>query len=105
VKVSTDALIFTHKHGKGRFEEIARFTQNRWGREQRNLYLQMLDISFHQLVANPLKGMDCSEIRIGYRKLNTGSHVIFYRQTLADAIEIVRVLHGHMDIETRLSES
>jgi len=79
---------------------IAKFTQNRWGREQRNLYLQMLDVSFQQLAVNPLKGKDCSEIRTGYRKLNTGSHVIFYRQTQTDMIEIVRVLHGHMDIET-----
>ena len=83
--------------------EIAQFTQNRWGREQRNLYLQMLDVSFQQLAANPLKGKDCSDIRVGYRRLNVGSHVIFYRQTLADTIEIVRILHGHMDIETQLS--
>jgi toxin ParE1/3/4 len=88
---------------KADLKEIANFTQNRWGREQRNLYLQMLDVSFQQLAVNPLKGKDCSDIRIGYRKLNAGSHVIFYRKTLADTIEIVRVLHGHMDIETRLS--
>ena len=88
---------------KADLKEIANFTQNRWRREQRDLYLQMLDVSFQQLAANPLKGKDCSEIRIGYRKLNAGSHVIFYRQTLADTIEIVRVLHGYMDIETRLS--
>lgn len=84
-------------------KEIGRYTQNRWGREQRDQYLEMLDVSFQQLAANPLKGKDCSEIRIGYRKLNVSSHVIFYRQTLTDMIEIVRVLHGHMDIETRLS--
>lgn len=89
---------------KADLKEIAKFTQKRWGREQRDLYLKMLDVSFQQLAGNPLKGKDCSDIRIGYRKLNTGSHVIFYRQTLADSIEIVRVLHGHMDIETRLSE-
>ena len=88
---------------KADLKEIAKFTQNRWGREQRDLYLQMLDVSFQQLAVNPLNGKDCSDIRIGYRKLNAGSHVIFYRQTLADMIEIVRVLHGHMDIETRLS--
>jgi toxin ParE1/3/4 len=89
---------------KADLKEIANFTQNRWGREQRNLYLQMLDVTFQQLADNPLKGKDCSDIRIGYRKLNAGSHVIFYRQTLGDTIEIVRVLHGHMDIETRLSD-
>lgn len=90
---------------KADMKEIAKFTQNRWGREQRNLYLQMMDVSFHQLAANPLKGKDCSDIRVGYRKLIAGSHVIFYRQTLTDTIEIVRVLHGHMDIEMGLSES
>lgn len=83
---------------------IGRYTQQRWGREQRNLYLEMLDSSFHELAANPLKGKDCSDIRQGYRKLNVGSHVIFYRQKL-DSVEIVRVLHGHMDIEFRLIES
>ena len=88
---------------KADLKEIARFTQTRWGREQRDLYLQMLDVSFQQLAASPLKGKDCSEIRIGYRKMNAGSHVIFYRQVFADTIEIVRVLHGHMDIETRLT--
>ena len=90
---------------KADLKEIAKFTQNRWGREQRDLYLQMLDVSFHQLAANPLKGKDCSDIRVGYRKLIVGSHVIFFRQTLTDTIEIVRVLHGHMDIETRISET
>lgn len=89
---------------KADLKEIAKFTQNRWGREQRDLYLQMLDVSFHQLAANPLKGNDCGDIRVGYRKLVAGSHVIFYRQTLVDAIEIVRVLHGRMDIETRLMD-
>ena len=89
---------------KADLKEIAKFTQNRWGREQRDLYLQMLDVSFQQLAANPLKGKDCSDIRMGYRKLNAGSHVIFYRQALADTIEIVRVLHGHMDLENRLSD-
>jgi toxin ParE1/3/4 len=83
---------------------IGHYTQERWwGREQRNFYLRMLDASFRQLAADPLKGKDCSEIREGYRKLNAGSHVIFCRQLSGDAIEIVRILHGRMDIETRLS--
>ena len=50
---------------KADLKEIANFTQNRWRREQRNLYLQMLDVSFQQLAANPLKGKDCSDIRLG----------------------------------------
>lgn len=90
---------------KADVKEIALYTQEQWGRDQRDEYLTMLDACFHQLAANPLKGKDCSDIRNGYRKLNAGSHVIFYRQMLNASIEIVRILHGRMDIETQLSGS
>lgn len=85
--------------------EIGRYTQKTWGRDQRDIYLRMLDLSFHQLAATPLIGHDCSEISSGYLKFNAGSHVIFYRHKSGDLIEIVRILHGRMDIEVRLSES
>jgi toxin ParE1/3/4 len=90
---------------KADLKRIGHYTLEKWGREQRNHYLSILDACFHQLASNPQKGKDCSEIRCGYRKFNAGSHVIFYRQTLSDTIEIVRVLHGRMDIETQLSAS
>ena len=89
---------------KADLKKIGQYTQENWGREQRVLYLNMLDVCFQQLATNPLKGKDCSEIRDGYRKLNAVSHLIFYRQKSFDVIEIVRILHGHMDIETRLTE-
>jgi len=82
--------------------EIGRYTKKRWGTEQRNTYLTMLDDCFKQLAIDPLKGRDCSEFRSGYRKMNAGSHVIFYRQSRSDEIEIVRILHGRMDFEPRL---
>ncbi len=83
--------------------DIGRYTQERWGHEQRNKYLSMLDSCFQQLAESPTKGRDCSDIRHGYRKINVGSHVVFYRQKRNDEIEIVRVLHGRMDIETKFS--
>lgn len=96
------AFTLTNK-AKADLKEIGQYTQAQWGRNQRNKYLTMLDACFRQLAANPLNGKDCSDIRNGYRKLNVGSHVIFYRQAHADSIEIVRVLHGRMDIEMQLS--
>lgn len=85
--------------------EMARNTQERWGREQRDLYLRMLDECFRQLAAKPLQGCDCSEIRVGYRKLLAGRHLLFYRQPAGDLLEIVRILHGRMDVEPHLSDS
>ena len=88
---------------KADLKDIGRYTLNKWGREQGTHYLSILDACFRQLAENPLNGKDCSEIRSGYRKFNVGSHIIFYRQIVSDSIEIVRVLHGHMDVENYLS--
>jgi len=86
-------------------KSIARYTADTWGREQRNRYLALLDTSMHDLADNPRLGRDCSEIRTGYRRYRVGKHVLFYRQLDPDRIEIVRVLHERMDVETRLSGS
>lgn len=96
------AFTLTRK-AKEDLKEIARYTQERWGREQRDLYLRLLDGCFRQLAGKPSQGSDCSEIRAGYRKLIAGRHIIFYRQSAGDKIEIVRILHGRMDIEIHLS--
>ena len=77
---------------------IARFTWSRWGREQGVKYLTLLDEGFRRLGETPLLGRDCSDIRSGYRKLPVGGHVIYYRLT-DGMIEIVRILHGSMDVE------
>jgi toxin ParE1/3/4 len=96
---------FLTNKAKADLKAIGHYTQSKWGRAQRDKYLTMLDECFQDLAEDPLKGKDCSEIREGYRKYNAGSHVIFYRQIAAGTIEIVRVLHGRMDVERHLSES
>ena len=78
--------------------KIGRYTEEHWGQAQRNHYLSMMDESFHALADNPLQGQNCSEIKKGYRKKKTGSHVIFYRQLNNKNIQIVRVLHRRMDL-------
>ena len=86
---------------KNDLKNIARFTQKRWGREQRNHYLKTLDDCFHQLSSNPAMGKACGEIRPGYHKFPTGSHVIYYHSKSNQRIEIVRVLHENMDVNTQ----
>lgn len=83
-------------------KEIGRYTERQWGREQRTTYLTMLDSCFHALAAEPLKGKDRKEVLPGYRSIVAGKHVIFYLLTATDSVEIVRILHGRMDIDTHL---
>jgi toxin ParE1/3/4 len=82
--------------------EIGRYTQVRWGRDQRRNYLSQLDRQFHALAKNPSQGRTCDEIRPAYRKFPSGRHVIFYRTLATGAIEIVRVLHQRMDVENHV---
>lgn len=84
--------------------DIGRYTQETWGREQRNRYLALLDQAFHDLAASPRKGRDCGGLRAGYRKHGVGKHVIFYRSVVTGGIEIVRILHERMDVEARLAD-
>ncbi|PCI68493.1 MAG: plasmid stabilization protein ParE [Piscirickettsiaceae bacterium] len=83
--------------------KIALFTEKKWGREQRYLYIKQFDNAFHLLAETPSIGKQCNHIKAGYRKLPQGSHIIFYSEALKDNIVIIRILHKSMDVELRLS--
>ncbi|NIV43228.1 MAG: type II toxin-antitoxin system RelE/ParE family toxin [Candidatus Dadabacteria bacterium] len=95
---------FLTKKAKADLIDIALYTETTWNREQRNEYLKELDDAFHDLTKMPHKGSKCDYIREGYRKFPIGKHLIFYRQVEDNNIEIVRILHGSMDVERRLIE-
>ena len=40
---------------------IARYTKQRWGLPQRNVYLKEIDQVFHALARNPAMGRACDE--------------------------------------------
>ncbi|EGN74287.1 plasmid stabilization system protein [Idiomarina sp. A28L] len=84
---------------------IAIFTEERWGIEQRNLYLKQFDNAFHMLARTPLAGKACDYIENNYRKFPQGSHIIFYRKSNKQGIEIVRILHKNMDVEPNFATS
>lgn len=81
---------------------IGRYTLKEWGEKQQRRYLSQLDSAFHDLASKPEIGRSCFEIRKGYYKYGVGKHLIFFRHAGKDQIEIVRILHGRMDIEHHL---
>lgn len=80
-------------------KSIGRFTERKWGREQRNKYLGALDSCFHAIAHQPGIGTTCNYIRKSYRKYHVGRHLVFYRQD-DEYIAIIRVLHDSMYIES-----
>jgi len=93
-------FILTQK-AKDDLLDIGRYTRKQWGKAQQSRYLTQLDNAFHDLADKPGLGRACDDIREGYFKYGVGKHVIFYRHT-GKRIDIVRVLHGRMDIEQHL---
>jgi toxin ParE1/3/4 len=83
---------------------IAKFTEDRWGRVQRNIYIKQFDEAFHMLAGSPSMGKNCDFIRSGYHKFPQGSHIIFYKIVPNRTLEIIRILHKNMDVTSRLSD-
>ena len=90
---------------KSDLKAIAKFTEKRWGQAQRNLYIKQFDDTFHMLAGTPTVGKSCDFIMKSYQKFPQGSHVIFYKTSADSAIEIVRILHKSMDINSRFEKS
>jgi toxin ParE1/3/4 len=60
-------------------KSIAAYTQKKWGKEQRRVYLKQFDDVFHLISKTPDIGIGCDYIKIGYRKFPVTTHVVFYQ--------------------------
>ena len=89
------------KEAKEDLRKIAKFTEKRWGRDQRFLYIKQFDDVFHLLAKTPSVGKQCEYIKVGYRKFPQSSHIIFYCESAKSKITIIRILHKSMDVESK----
>ncbi|MEE3622791.1 type II toxin-antitoxin system RelE/ParE family toxin [Nitrospirillum sp. BR 11752] len=89
--------------GKARddLKSIARELLTLWGAAQAERYTYGLHELFGRLVRFPDLGRDAGGIRPGYLRIESGSHVVFYRKA-ANGILVIRVLHAHMDLSQHL---
>lgn len=71
---------------------ILDYTADTWGAAQADRYLDLLVQCFERLVIMPSLGRRCDAIHFGYRRMETGKHVVFYRLD-DDEVFIARVLH------------
>ena len=76
-------------------------TYQEWGLEQAEKYVKELWDSIQAQLIDPSTSSDIAYIRKGYRKIRSGSHVIFFKSTGA-GINVVRILHQKMDFERHL---
>lgn len=81
-------------------DHIWDYTAEKWSVEQADNYVEDIWTACRAL-ADGLKTGRPVEVRAGYRKYRTGSHLVFYRED-SRRLEVVRILHSRMDTERHL---
>ena len=80
-------------------ESIWDYTCERWDIKQAEEYVREIQLAIERIVANPMIGRACDDVRPGYRKHAVGSHTLYYRIGGGDMVDVVRILHQRMDVD------
>ena len=74
---------------------IAAYTLRAWGENRALRYIGDLEACCQRLADNPALGRTCDDVRPGLRRMESGRHVVFYRED-AGGILVSRILHQCM---------
>jgi len=74
---------------------ILDYTADTWGAKQADLYLNSLVQCFDRIAHMPSLGRNCDAVHAGFRRIEEGKHVIFYRPEKR-GVFVARVLHERM---------
>ncbi len=80
------------------------YTFETWNEKQADKYYGILIQSFKELSENPELGKHYDEIDIGILGYRANNHIIFYKIIGTLKIEVIRILHGRMDLDSRIKE-
>lgn len=80
------------------------YTAENWSIEQADRYYNLIFDEIEYIAENFEMSRDFGRIRKGYRYSKVKSHLIFFKKTNDNEIEVVRILHERMDIENRLND-
>ncbi len=84
-------------------ENIWLYTFENWSIEQADRYLNLILDEIEYLCQKPNSGTDYSHVRKGYLRSKVKSHFIFFKINIKhNELEIIRVLHEMMDIDSHL---
>lgn len=82
--------------------EIWNYTIETWSENQAAIYYLLLIDSCQELATAPNQGKPYEIIEKNILGFRVGQHLIFYKIITEKEIEIVRILHGMMDLKNHL---
>ncbi|NRD20278.1 type II toxin-antitoxin system RelE/ParE family toxin [Winogradskyella eckloniae] len=83
---------------------IWEYTVENWSENQADRYYDMLLDICQDIADNPELGKSYDGIKSDLFGLKANRHVIFYRKSEVNPIEITRILHERMDLKRRITE-
>lgn len=80
------------------------YTFENCSQEQADRYYNLIIDEIEFIAENFESGKSMEHVRKGHRAAKVKSHIIFYRKSKRNSVEIIRVLHQKMEIDVRLNE-
>jgi toxin ParE1/3/4 len=80
------------------------YTYEVWSENQADKYYELIVETCQEIAVNPTIGKSYEEISNEILGFKVGKHIIFYRKLKSKDIEVVRILHGKMDLKSRIEE-
>jgi toxin ParE1/3/4 len=85
-------------------DKIWLYTFENWSLDQADRYYNLIMDEIEFIADNFESGQSIEHLRKGYRSSKVKSHIIFYKKSESNVIEIIRILHMRMDIENCLDD-
>jgi toxin ParE1/3/4 len=82
--------------------DIWDYTVEEWSQNQAEKYYNLIIASCIDLANNPQFGKSYEIISLSILGYKCGEHIIFYREISKNEIEIIRILHGMMDLKNKI---
>ena len=98
---------FSYRISKKAIEDLEKiwdYTFEKWSIEQADRYYELIISEIEFISINFMTGKSMEHIKPGYRTSIIKSHLVFYRMSNDNVIEIIRILHQRMNIDTRINE-
>jgi toxin ParE1/3/4 len=83
---------------------IWNYTFEKWSENQADTYYDMLLENCQHIADDPNIGKNYERIKQDLYGLKVNRHIVFYRKTNTNPIEITRILHERMDLKNRINE-
>lgn len=81
--------------------DIWNYTFDEWSEKQADKYYLLLLDSCQEIAENPSLGRKYDSVTVKLLGYKSNQHILFYHIISSNEIEIVRILHGRMDLKSK----